>query len=57
MTRTEDLSETEITSEMIEAGLEELYKFPIMDPWEENLREAVIHVFRAMQKARPPVVL
>jgi hypothetical protein len=46
-------NEIEVTPEMVEAGLEELYKFPIIDPWEDQLREAVTRVFLAMSRVQP----
>jgi hypothetical protein len=41
-------NEIEITPEMIEAGLEALYRFPIEDPFESEMRKAVAAVYRAM---------
>ena len=41
-------AEIEITPEMIEAGLEALYSFPITEPFESEMREAVAAVYRAM---------
>jgi hypothetical protein len=43
----------EVTPEMIEAGREALYKFDIMHPTEEEMREAVRAVFVSMLQAQP----
>ena len=37
-----------ITPEMIEAGLDALYSFPITEPFESEMRDAVAAVYRAM---------
>jgi hypothetical protein len=43
--------EIEITSEMIEAGLRELYYHPITsEPTEDEMRVAVTSVFRVMRE-------
>jgi hypothetical protein len=52
MTRTEDLSETEITPEMIEAGFQEICILPI-EPDETEMRATVRHIFRKMFSASP----
>jgi hypothetical protein len=44
--------EIEVTPEMIEAGLDEIWNHPIMEPTESELRVAVEGVFRAMIRAR-----
>ena len=46
--------EIEITQEMVEAGVEELYGHPIAasEPTMEEVREAVIETYRAMALAR-----
>lgn len=46
--------EIEITPEMIEAGLEALYGFPITEPTEAEMRVAVAEVFRTMARLRRP---
>ena len=48
-------SEIEITPEMIEAGVEELYGHPIAahEPSTEEVCEAVIETYRAMALLRP----
>ena len=43
----------EITPEMIDAGLERLFRFHLSDPDELELRRAVAEVFSAMMEARP----
>jgi hypothetical protein len=40
----------EITPEMIEAGLSVLYGFPITEPFESEMKEAVASVYRAIRK-------
>lgn len=40
--------EIEITPEMIEAGMEELFRHDIQEPCEDEMREAVAAVFRVM---------
>jgi hypothetical protein len=44
-------NEIKITPEMIQAGRNVLYDFPIMDPDEESMGEAVREVFLAMMKS------
>jgi hypothetical protein len=44
--------ECEITPEMIEAGLDELYSHDITEPRRAEMREAVRAVFAAMCAAR-----
>jgi hypothetical protein len=48
-------NEIEITPEMIEAGLNALYGFPITEPFESEMREAVATVYRAMNNIRKPL--
>ena len=48
----EKRAEVEITPEMIEAGLECLWGFPVTEPTEGEMREAVKAVFIAMLAAR-----
>ena len=43
-----DLTDIEITPAMIEAGLEELKKHPIMEPYPDDLRISVQAVFCSM---------
>ena len=43
-----DVSEIEITPEMIETGVSELYCHPIMEPTDDVLAEAVKAVFCRM---------
>jgi len=50
---TPQAAEIEITPEMIEAGRETLYGFPIMEPTEDKMNAAVVAVFRAMYIRRP----
>jgi hypothetical protein len=45
--------ETEITPEMVEAGLEELWAHPITEPTEAEMRIAVTCVVRAALSSRP----
>jgi hypothetical protein len=45
-------NEIEITPEMIEAGLNALYGFPITEPFESEMREAVVSVYKAMNNIR-----
>ena len=40
--------EIEVTSEMIEAGLEEIYRFTISEPTDDEMREAVRAVYVVM---------
>lgn len=47
-----EMDEVEITPEMIEAGLEELYKHPVMEPDDGTMREAVKCVFKRMMASR-----
>jgi hypothetical protein len=47
--------EIEITPEMIDAGLSVLYRFPITEPVESEMREAVAAVYRAMSNIRKPL--
>jgi hypothetical protein len=49
------VNEIEITPEMIEAGLGALYGFPITEPFESDMREAVAAVYRAMCSIRMPL--
>jgi hypothetical protein len=44
--------EIEITPEMIEAGMSALYDFPITEPFESEMREAVAAVYGAMSSIR-----
>lgn len=44
-----------ITLEMIEAGMYALYSFPITEPFESEMREAVAAVYRAMSNIRKPL--
>lgn len=44
--------EIEITPEMIEAGLAELWNHDITEPREDEMREAVRSVYSAMHKSR-----
>lgn len=46
------LPEIEVTLEMIEAGVEELYRHPIMEPDDETMAEAVRSVFYRMLEVR-----
>lgn len=48
-------NEIEITPDMIEARFSVLYEFPITEPTEAGMREAVAAVFRAMCSTRRPV--
>jgi len=43
-----DVSEIEVTDEMIVAGVDELYCHPIMEPTDDRLAEAVKAVFCRM---------
>ena len=47
-----DVSEIEVTPEMIKAGVDELYGHPIMEPNDEVLAEAVKAVYCRMLEAR-----
>jgi hypothetical protein len=40
----------EVTPAMIEAGVEELYRDPIMDPDDASMSKAVLKVFIVMMK-------
>ena len=44
--------EIEVTPEMIEAGLEALYCFPITEPDDASMKKAVVAVFSAMLSVR-----
>lgn len=45
---TDTTDEIEVTPEMIEAGVERLYCFPITEPDEDSMRAAVAEVYRVM---------
>lgn len=44
----------EVTPEMIEAGLEELWQAEPDDPSEDRFRDALVKIYRAMRRARKP---
>ena len=46
-------AEIEVTSEMIEAGLDTLYEFDITEPREAEMRKAVTEVYRTMVRTGP----
>jgi hypothetical protein len=48
-----ELDEIEITPEMIEAGVEELYSHPILQPDDQSMALAVSAVFRTMLALSP----
>ena len=50
-----DCDDVEITPEMIEAGLEELYRHGPAEPFDETMREAVAAVYRVMASVSPRV--
>jgi hypothetical protein len=45
------IAEPEITPDMIQAGLGALYRFHINDPDDDEMRRAVVAVFKSMFKA------
>jgi hypothetical protein len=42
----------EVTRDMVEAGVDELFRHPIMEPDESAMRFAVEQVYRAMEVVR-----
>lgn len=56
-TETRASDDIQVTPEMIEAGMEELFCHDIQEPYEDEMRKAVAAVFRVMANLESNVEL